>query len=80
MLSVGVVMMVTPTAELAVQLTYGERPQILLLGGFFLVGLLTVSNSLKRRAMQVPHLSPPAIRPGKAHLSSDAIWTAGRKE
>ncbi len=45
----GLLLMATATAELAVQLFYGERPHLMLLGGLFLLGVLAVSHTVSRR-------------------------------
>ena len=74
MLSVGCVMMITPTAEMVVQLSFGERPQVLLLGGFFLVGLLTVSHSLSSRPAARSRLAPPGVQLRTERRRGDALW------
>src|SRR5437867_4260720 len=75
MASVGVIMMVTPSSELMVQLWYHERPQILLLSGLFLVGLLALSHALSRRRVPLLHLTPPDLRLHSAHTSGESIWS-----
>jgi hypothetical protein len=58
----GLLLMATATAELAVQLFYGERPHLMLLGGLFLVGVLAVSRAVSRR---------PAVGAGAPNTASN---------
>lgn len=80
MMMVGGVMMITPTAELAVQVHYHERPQVLLLGGFFLVGVLTVSHALSRGAEPRPGESPRGSMLRTRHRTGDPLWVPDSKD
>jgi hypothetical protein len=79
MILVGVLLVATPLLELAVQLAHGERPQILLFGGFCLIGILTVSYATRgdRSSRNPPCGAPPAAPPGESRerrSAGDALW------
>jgi hypothetical protein len=71
---IGIVLVATPLAELVVQLTHGERPQILLLGGFCLIGILTVSHANRGRSAPVDRRSEPARKADDRQRAGDALW------
>ena len=73
MIVIGIVLVATPLAELVVQLTYGERPQILL-GGFCLIGILTVSLATCGRPAPADRRRAPARKASGRHLAGDALW------
>ena len=68
-------MVVAPAAEIIVQLAFGERPQIFLLAGFFLVGILTVTHALPPRS--------PRLYGGTGFrtptISGEALWQPDRE-
>ena len=74
MIVIGLVLMATPLAELVVQLTCGERPQILLLGGFCLIGILTVSHATRGRLAPIDARRVPPPEKSDRHLAGDALW------
>jgi len=71
---IGVVLVATPLAELVVQLSNGERSQILLLGGFWLIGILTVSHAAGGRPAPAARRTAPARKRCVRHLAGDALW------
>jgi len=79
MILIGLVLVATPLAELAVQLSYGERPQILLLGGFCLIGILTVSHATRGRPSRNEKRSASDPKPRDRHLAGDALWLPERE-
>lgn len=71
---IGIVLVATPLAELVVQLTHGERPQFLLLGGFCLIGILTVSHATRGRPAPADRRLAPARKASGRQLAGDALW------
>ncbi len=69
MATIGVLLMATPTAELAVQVYNEERPHFALLGGLFVIGLLTISHALSRRPDSTTSRmdSTPSMSSGRPH-------------
>lgn len=79
MIVIGLVLVATPLAELAVQLTYGERPQILFPGGFCLIGILTVSHATRSRSAPGEKCREPAPLSCYRHVAGDALWLPERE-
>ncbi len=80
MATVGVVMMTTPSAELAVQLWYGERPHSFLQAGLFLVGLLTLAHAVTRYSIPLPRINPPDLRLRSTHSPGEPVWSPDSKD
>ena len=75
MATVGVIMMATPSAEFFVQLSYGERPHLMLLSGLFLVGLLSLLHALSRRPLPLAGMNPPDLRLRSGHSPGEPVWS-----
>ena len=75
----GILMVLAPAIEIGIQLAYGERPQVFLLAGFFLVGILTVQHATGDRSRR-PHSDvavPFGLKPGQ--ITGEALWLSDRK-
>jgi len=74
MIVIGAVLVAAPLAELGVQLVHRERPQLLLLGGFCLIGILTVSHATGGRPALAARRVAQARKRCDRHLTGDALW------
>jgi hypothetical protein len=75
MVTVGLIMMATPSAEFFIQLSYDERPHLLLLSGLFLVGLLSLLHALLRRPLPLAGMNPPDLRLRAEHTHGEPVWS-----
>ncbi len=80
----GILMVLAPAIEIGIQLAYGERPQVFLLAGFFLVGILAVQHATNQHATGArsrrPHSDvavPFGLKPGQ--ITGEALWLSDRK-
>jgi cell division protein FtsW (lipid II flippase) len=75
MVLVGLILIVTSSGELFVQLWYQERPHIMLLAGLFLVGLLTLAQGVSRNPLTRRALSPPDLRLRSGGNPGEPVWS-----